>query len=437
MNSITTVIIQMVSNIPIDILSLYCWEQCLDNKNISKLKIFLIAFIMTIITAVLNYNVAKDIRMFIIITLLITINYFCFSKKLNKAILSVLILEAFLWIAEFTFVIGVSIINKDNIYNFLGSISGFIIINAYITIILFLSYKNKVFKKIYSKLRGILKAITINETALYLIMIMLVIITSTIESYMNLPVQIVLTTNTIMALVFIIIIIKFTSFKSRFNKINGKYQTSISSLREYESMIDKFRVNNHENKNELMTIRNMIKAKDKNTTEYIDKLVDNKIKDNEKILYKTAKIPEGGLRATIYSKLCVMDELKIKYILDIANDVRAADLINLNDETVLSICKILGVFLDNAIDAVKDLKKRNIDIEIYVMDERLCIDITNKIKGDLDLNKLGNKKYTTKGEGHGYGLSLVNQIIRENSEILENEKSINGDNFTQTLKIKM
>ena len=202
-------------------------------------------------------------------------------------------------------------------------------------------------------------------------------------------------------------------------------------------MIDKFRVNNHENKNELMTIRNMIKAKDKTTIEYIDKLVDNKIKDNEKIMYKTSKIPEGGLRATIYSKLCTMDELKIKYTLDIANDVRAADLINLNDEVVLNICKILGVFLDNSIDAVKNLKNKNIDIEIYIMDEKLCVDITNNFKGNLDLNKLGNQKYTTKGEGHGYGLSLVNQIIREYNEILENEKSINGDKFTQTLKIKM
>ena len=46
-------------------------------------------------------------------------------------------------------------------------------------------------------------------------------------------------------------------------------------------------------------------------------------------------------------------------------------------------------------------------------------------------------KYTTKGDGHGYGLTLVNKILSEETGKLENEKSINRDTFTQTLKIKM
>ena len=70
------------------------------------------------------------------------------------------------------------------------------------------------------------------------------------------------------------------------------------------------------------------------------------------------------------------------------------------------------------------------------MDNELCIDITNNFKGSLDLDKINNKKYTTKGDGHGYGLTLVKQLLEESNK-LENEKSINRDNFTQTLKIKM
>ena len=49
---------------------------------------------------------------------------------------------------------------------------------------------------------------------------------------------------------------------------------------------------------------------------------------------------------------------------------------------------------------------------------------------------MSNMKYTTKGNGHGYGLTLANQLLAENKDKLENEKSINRDNFTQTLKIK-
>ena len=268
-------------------------------------------------------------------------------------------------------------------------------------------------------------------------MIIFIIIISIVESYMNFPVSVVIITNTVMALVLITIIIKFVTTKSNYQLISNKYQTSIKSLKEYETMIDKFRVNTHENKNELLTIRNMIKSNDKKTVEYIDKLVDNKIKDNEKIMYQTSKIPEGGLRATIYSKLCVMDKYKIKYKLDISKGVRTVDLINLDEELILNICKILGVFMDNAIEEVIKLKKRNISIELYVIDNCLYIDITNNFKGNIDMSSIGKEKQTTKGEKHGYGLLLVNKIINENSKYLENEKSINGNNFTQTLIIKI
>ena len=204
-------------------------------------------------------------------------------------------------------------------------------------------------------------------------------------------------------------------------------------------MIDQFRVYTHENRNEFYTIRNMLKNGDKreDIIKYIDALIDNKIQDNEKIMKKTAKIPSGGLRATIYSKLCLMDKLKIKYKLNISRDVKTTDLIDLDEELVLKICRILGVFLDNAIEAVKTLKKKEISVEMYILDNKLCVDITNNFKGNLELDKISEAKYTTKGNGHGYGLTLVNQILNEEIGILENEKSINRDTFTQTLKIKM
>ena len=271
----------------------------------------------------------------------------------------------------------------------------------------------------------------------YSLIIIAIIIISTIESYMELPLTIILITNVVMAILFVRIVINSTKIKANFNKISSKYETSISSLKEYEVMIDKFRVETHENKNEFLTVRNMIKDNPDEAIKYIDKLVDNKIEDNNKIMKKTAKIPSGGLKATIYSKLCLMDKLKIKYKLNIARDVHTTDLINLDEDLVLKICKILGVFLDNAIEAVKKLKKKEIFVEIYSMDDNLCIDITNNFKGNLDLNKISEQKYTTKGEGHGYGLSLVDKLLKEDPERLENEKSINGDTFTQMLKIKM
>ena len=321
----------------------------------------------------------------------------------------------------------------NKIYAFLSKPIGNFTINIYVSFLVVLIFKSKT-TKLISKF---LKNIKDNSIVINSIIIVIIMILTTIESYMKLPIQLLLLTNTLISAFFILLIYKFTEAKNKYNIINKKYQTSINSLQESEAMIDKFRVNTHENKNELLTIRNMIKNNDKKTIEYIDKLVDNKIKDNEKIMYQTSKIPEGGLRATIYSKLCVMDKYKIKYKLDIAKNVRTVDLINLDEELILNICKILGVFMDNAIEAVKNLKKKEIKIELYVIENELYIDITNNYKKNIDLSKIGRERQTTKGEEHGYGLLLVNKIVNENKQYLENEKSINGEYFTQTLIIKI
>ena len=177
----------------------------------------------------------------------------------------------------------------------------------------------------------------------------------------------------------------------------------------------------------------MIKSKDKNVIKYIEKLVNDKINDNETIFYKTSKIPEGGLRATIYSKLCKMDELKLPYVLDISNDVRTVDLIKMGEDVTLDVCKIIGVFLDNAIEEAIKIKDKNITIELFIMDNLLYIDISNSYEGNLEVDKMDKQKYTTKGKDRGYGLALVKKIIDSN-RYLENEKMINQNRFTQRLK---
>ena len=433
------VLITIVLSILLAFAHIYCWKQLFDQpfekfKN-SKYIIILILIILTLDLS--NYLFPQPFRMIIITLLLITINYFFISKDLKKALILSVISQMILSLTEVSFVIAGSLVFGNKMDTLVREPIPFIILHIYVVIISCLVVKTNLVKKIYSL---ICNNKTKNfESIAYSLMIIVTMIIATIESHIPMSLTLVLTINTIMSIIFISLVITSSKIKTNYNKINSKYQTSISSLKEYEVMIDKFRVDTHENKNEFLTIRNMIKDNnDKDTLiKYIDKLVDNKIKDNDKIMKKTAKIPAGGLRATIYSKLCLMDKLKIKYKLNISREVRTTDLIDLDEDLVLKICKILGVFLDNGIEAVKGLKKKEISVEMYVMDEELCIDITNNFKGNLDLNKITNMKYTTKGDGHGYGLTLANKILSEETDKLENEKSINRDTFTQTLKIKM
>ena len=82
------------------------------------------------------------------------------------------------------------------------------------------------------------------------------------------------------------------------------------------------------------------------------------------------------------------------------------------------------------------MKKKNIFVEVYIIDGYLCFDITNNFEGTLDLDKLFKPKYTTKGKDHGYGLSLVSKIVKENENI-ENECEVINGKITQRLKVKI
>ncbi len=417
----------------------YCWSNLFDKDTKINKQTMLTIILTSLSLNLSSYIFDQPIRLLIVFILLISINYFLISKNLKESIILVIISQITIWISEFAFAIISSLLYKGDIQKLTEQGLIFIGLNIFITLLSFLLHKIGFTKRLYKLLMPQRKTNKDTDSIIYAIIMVIIMIAATMETYMHLSFTVVIITNTLMATIFIGIIIMSKNLKNSFEKINSKYETSISSLKEYEVMIDKFRIDTHENKNEFLTIRNMLKDKNSKETviKYIDKLVDNKIKDNDKIMKKTSKIPEGGLRATIYSKLCLMDKLKIKYKLNISREVRTTDLINLDEDLVLKICKILGVFLDNAIEAVTNLKKKEISIEIYIMDKELCVDITNNFEGNLDLNKINNIKYTTKGDGHGYGLTLVSKLIAEEPNKLENEKSINRDNFTQTLKIKM
>lgn len=394
---------------------------CIILSLISTFVIVMIPFYMT--------------RILINISLFILFSYFFYTKDLKTSIITTILLQLIIILSEVIYAIICTVIFKFDVISSVPYIN--LVNNIGTTMVSLLLWKISYPRKIYNFIVNSIQSFKQREIIIATFLMLMVAIISTMAVYMNWNYIVVLSINTFLIFVFVFISIKFANAQNKYNEINNKYETSITSLREYEGMIDKYRIYNHENKNELQTLRNLISKKNTKALKYINSILDNKIKDNEKIMYKTSKIPEGGLRATIYSKLCMMDELGIKYSLDIAKDIRTVDLINMKEDIVLNICKILGVFLDNAIEAVKDLKTKHIGIEIYLMDGDLCVDITNNYEGKFDMNKIGSSKYTTKGGNHGYGLSLVNQIISDYPDVFENEKSITKNTFTQKIKIKM
>lgn len=103
-------------------------------------------------------------------------------------------------------------------------------------------------------------------------------------------------------------------------------------------------------------------------------------------------------------------------------------------KTYRDLTKLLGVFLDNAIDAALKSEEKEIEVELKDKNDCLLLTISNTYDKNIDINKVGKSGFTTKGVGHGFGLSIVKDIARTNSEI-ETFSSKESDKFIQTAMI--
>ena len=85
--------------------------------------------------------------------------------------------------------------------------------------------------------------------------------------------------------------------------------------------------------------------------------------------------------------------------------------------TYRDITKLLGVYIDNAIDAAKEADPKEIELEMKADEGYLTITISNTYNINVVINKVGKKGFSTKGSGHGFGLSIVKDIAKNNDKI--------------------
>ena len=96
----------------------------------------------------------------------------------------------------------------------------------------------------------------------------------------------------------------------------------------------------------------------------------------------------------------------------------------------------MGVYLDNAIQAAKDSKKKEISLEIYKEKRNVIVVLANTYKGKIELDKLDNYGYSTKGKHHGVGLHIVKRIIEE-EPIFSQSRDLFDNYYIQKLVINL
>ena len=248
-----------------------------------------------------------------------------------------------------------------------------------------------------------------------------------------------LETMIVLIIIGLFIVILFNLIKERVNNDNLKdqYDKLLEFMVTYEKEIEEQRILRHENKNNLVAIKSKIIDKDneKEIVNYIDGLLNISTKVKNEKYAKYGYLPSNGIKGLFYYKTDEAEQKGIKVSISISKDIKKSVIANMDTKQFRQLGNILGVFLDNAIEASLNSIDKSLGIEIYKNKKNVEILISNSYVNKVDKNKIGFISYSTKGKNRGHGLLLVNSIIKSN-KMFENEKTITDKVFIQKLIVK-
>ena len=427
------ILVYIVSAMIMNAGELYGYYKISGEKfNFKNSKLYFIYFLQTFLI-ILNYTFAANIYKVLISFLIMMLMFLLlFKMKFKDCFIGAVILEIITILSELLFAIIISLFQGLDANSFAQSYQGTLFSNIIISLILVLFSNILKPNYFFKKLSKLVSNITINKIILFFSFVILCSSFLFYMSYYNKNETFTLIVNFVITTIYFIIVVMIIVKEHNYNVVEAKYKTTLNELEEYESIINEYRIINHENQNQLNSIKGM--TSNKRVREYIDEILNNKNKKNELILKQALLIPTGGLRGLIYSKLIIMRNKNINYNLHVDKKINTKLTKNISTRTMLNICQIIGVYLDNAIEAVENLSQKNILINIYKADD-IVIEIINNKENYVDINKIDKAGYTTKEGIHGYGLSLVSKILKEDSKLI-NERDITQNTFKQKLIIK-
>lgn len=214
-------------------------------------------------------------------------------------------------------------------------------------------------------------------------------------------------------------------------------QDTYNRLQEYtnqiESMYSSLRSFKHDFSNIMLSMSGYIEANDMDgLREYFDKEIlplGKKITKNTAHINQLMNIKNTELKSILSSKLLYAIELNINVCVEMTDEITSLPI------DTLALCRIIGIFLDNAIEATMETERPSIRFALINLDTEYIFIISNTfLEKSIPYATLAKPNVSTKGANRGIGLYNAHEIIsRYNHVFLDTE--IQDSIFTQRLHI--
>ena len=395
-----------------------------------NLRDYLIIFAIIIPSAFLYYFFGSFLLLFLLISCVI----FLYLKVKLYSILAVLSSAILMFLSNF---IGffISIFLRFYISNTILVAISYTIFFSFISIILGYSFKFlfKRLKKSY---------LAINKTYLLVISIVLVSSFMILSTYSQIP-KSSGTTLKGYALIFISILLFFAIviilisintlremlYKQSLEEIETYYEYTL----QIESINNEMRKFRHDYVNILTTMSEYIRENDMDglKTYFNDNIVP--MKDNLQMnsikINGTDNLKVRAIKGLVTTKILQAQEKNIPISIEVP------ELIDHIEMNTVDLSRIIGIIIDNAIEASEELEDALIRIAFINVETSVMFIVMNKCKEDMPkIHELFQDSFSTKGDNRGLGLTTLKDITDTTENVLLDTTIENGY-FVQKVEI--
>ena len=214
-------------------------------------------------------------------------------------------------------------------------------------------------------------------------------------------------------------------------------QDSYNRLQEYtnqiENMYSSLRSFKHDYSNIMLSMSGYIEANDmEGLRDYFDKEIlplSKNITKNTAHINQLINIKTTELKSIISSKLLYAIELNINVGIEVTDEVTSIPM------DTLDLCRVIGIFLDNAIEATLETDRPTIRFALINLDTEYIFIISNTfLEKGIPYATLSKPNVSTKGVNRGIGLYNAHEIIAKYDHVFL-DTEIKNKSFVQRLQI--
>ena len=371
--------------------------------------LIVISTVVFVLNTCFNFIVSRTLISFFIF---ITFCKFIFKNDMRTTVSSSLICFLLMLFNDFIMSVFIILIPKLSYVQFNGSGIAKGLFTLIVSFSTYMCCKMKFVKKVNNMVIELSKNNYIYLLLIFLTVTFVIAIATKFSLDYNYQ-QYFLDVTVLTLFLFLLFFALFKNYKA--NKESNEKDTLLSFISKYEKIIDENRINKHEMLNNLIILKSF---KNKNTKEY-NKVLDDLIvmydNNSEAAVKNISKLPTG-LKGILYYKINDMRKKNINLNINISKRV-SSPLEKLAADEYVILSKVLGIVMDNALEAALKTDDKIVFIEVFEQNGQVIIILENSYNNDVNIETLRKKNFSTKGKNRGLGLYIANMLLKKSKHI--------------------